>query len=70
MSAQISVNDLAAELGLTVRELSIQVSRLCMDQSWGPKNVVAHAVADSGSCLLHGDAADEIRALHSMARAA
>lgn len=59
----ISVKDLACELGVRQVEVERQVTRLCLDAQWGPKNVVAHAVSDNGSCLLHSVAANEIREL-------
>lgn len=61
----ITVESLAVELGVHVNRVSEQVSRLCRDAQWGPKNVVAVAVESNRLCQLLPAAADEIRELLS-----
>lgn len=63
MSAQITIGDLAVELGVHPNEVSRQVSALCRDAEWGSKRVVALAVSSNRRCELFPEAADEIRAL-------
>lgn len=66
----ITVRELADELGVRQVEVERQVTRLCKDSEWGPMRTLAIAVDHSGSCLLHAVAADEIRALLAVERAA
>lgn len=56
----ITVADLAAELGTTVMDISRRISALCREL--GSQQVVHTAVAVNARCVLHGKAADMIRA--------
>lgn len=55
----ITVAELAAELGVTVRDISRRVTVLCKEL--GPQQVVHTAVPSNAGCLLHESAADLIR---------
>ncbi len=55
----ITVKDLADELGLRISEISVHVSALCREQE--REQVVREACSSNGPTLLHGKAADEIR---------
>lgn len=56
----ITVAALATELGTDHRDIARRVSALCREL--GPQQVVHTAVAASARCILHGEAADLIRA--------
>jgi hypothetical protein len=55
----ITVADLAAELGVTVAEISRHVTALCHEL--GPSRVIECTAPRIADCVLHGSAADVIR---------
>lgn len=59
MTTTITVADLATELGFTIGEIGLIVSKLCREQ--GPTDVVHTAAASRARTVLHGSAADLIR---------
>jgi len=68
MTAQpITVADLAAELGVSVRAIAMHVTALCHQQ--GHDAVVHTATSSSARTTLHGTAADTIRTRYDRAPA-
>ena len=62
-SPDITIADLAAELDTTVRDISERVSHLCRE---GDPREIVHLIAGCRArTLLHGAAADTIRAQHA-----
>jgi hypothetical protein len=59
-TATITVADLATELGVSVRAIAMHVSHLCREH--GHTAVVHTAQSSSARSVLHGTAADQIRA--------
>lgn len=55
----ITVQALAAELGVRWSDIAHRVSALC--RQLGPTNVVAQALPSSQQSVIHGSAADLIR---------
>lgn len=60
MSSTITIADLAAELGTNTGDISRRVSALCREI--GSQRVVHTVVSANARCVLHGEAADTIRA--------
>lgn len=63
MSHPITVAELGNKLGISVREVSLHVSALCREH--GPAKIVHTAQSSNARTILHGTAADLIRARHN-----